>query len=161
MSPKARLIGAAVLFAAWLAWLGYAAVAKSRGPVVSRSQATAVVGEKTKGVAVIAEVTAGTGEKASAYVTVVEPLTKDGPAVKSQLFVGNLPDAVGYTGPGNYLLLLVPDPFVQGLAVNGEQLPTYALAGPQRSPGYESVFGRPIIYPDSPDVRAQAGRLLK
>jgi hypothetical protein len=46
------LIVAAVLFVGWLSWLGYAALTKSRAPVVSHAQAA------TAPVAVVAELTA-------------------------------------------------------------------------------------------------------
>ena len=41
MSRRLRLIVAATLFVGWLAYLGYAALTKNHGPVISRAQAAA------------------------------------------------------------------------------------------------------------------------
>ncbi len=153
-NKRARLIAAAVLFFGWLAWLGYAAADKSRGPIVSRAQATAVVGEEKKGAAVIAHVEAGPDGKPGTHAVVKELITAEGPKEGTELDVLNLPSVEGFTGPGDYLLLLIHGP-------TGE----WVVAGRQRSPGYETGPDAwpvdPVIYPDSHDVRAQALKLLR
>ena len=59
-----------------------------------------------------------------------------------ELTVQNLPDAVGFAGPGRYVVPLV-------VADEGR----YFVAGLPRSPGFEhSAF---FIYPDIPIVREQ------
>jgi hypothetical protein len=156
MNPRVRLIVALALFLAWLGWLGYAAMSKSRGPVVSRVQATATT------YAVVAEVSAGTEGKPAAQPRVIEVIAGDGPPANTILLVANLPEAKGFTGPGQYLLLLTPDPSVGRVVIDGKDLPAYAVVGQQRSPGYDLAnVGPPMIYPVSDDVKAQAERLLK
>jgi hypothetical protein len=154
MSPRLRLVGAAVLFLAWIGWLSYAAVSKSRGPVVSRAQAAATTHP------VIAEVKLGADGKPAQFVSVVEALTENGPAAGTEAFVTNLPSAAGFDGPGQYLLLLAPDTTVGPARADGP-LP-YVVVGQQRSPGYEMAgVGPPVVYPNKPDVHAQAAKLFK
>jgi hypothetical protein len=148
ISAKVRLVAALVLFLGWIVWLGYTAVAKNRGPVVSHAQAAAATS------AVVAEVTAADG-KPTAEVTVVESLHQDGPAVGSKLTVLNLPDAHGFVGPDTYLLLLAAEP--GGLAAQA----SYVVVGPQRSPGYDLAgTGHPAIYKWTPEVEVQARKLF-
>jgi hypothetical protein len=155
MSPRVRLIGAAVLFCGWLAWLGYAAAAKNRGPVVSRAQATAVVGETEKGAGVIAHVEAGPDGAAEPKVVVKELVTTNGPKEGTELEVANLSAAAGFSGSGDYLLLLVFD----------RPTGAWVVAGRQRSPGYDLGSDTrpidPVIYPATDEVKAQATKLLK
>jgi hypothetical protein len=142
---KVRLLLAAALFLGWLGWLGYAALTKSRGPVVSRAAAAAATHP------VVARLTAGEEGEPVTKVEVVKPLRADGPAAGTAVEVANLAAADGYTGAGEYLLLLTE-------ARGGDG---YAVAGRQRSPGYEQVGGgRPVIYPWTPEVEAQARRLF-
>ena len=137
-----RLIVAAALFLGWMSWLGYAALSKSRGPVVSRAQAAVATHP------VVAEVAGA--ETPAGTATVIEPLGPDGPLAGTDLKVANLPEAAGWGAPGRYLLLLAKDP------VSG----TFYLVGQQRSPGFDLAgVGAPTIYPWSDDVRAQAKRL--
>ena len=137
---RARLLVAAVLFAGWLAYLGYAAATKSRGPVVSRAQLAAA------SAAVVASVDAAPDGKRTAAV--VEPLTAASPAAGATLDVANLSQTAGYVGPGSYLLLLAKD---------GSG---YRVVGVPRSPGHEAPAGDPPIYPWSADVRGQVVPLL-
>lgn len=132
MSPKLRLGLAAVLFAAWLGWLGYAALAKYRGPVVSHSQAAAAT------LAVVADVPDGDGPRAVEVKEVIAGEKADGPVV-----VANLGSVTGYDGAGTYLLLLE------------KRAAGYAVVGQLRSPGYETA-GRPAVYRWTPAVEAQA-----
>lgn len=151
MSPRARLAVAAALFVGWLGWLSYAALSKSRGPVVSRAQAAALAGD-AKGVAVVAEVSAGDEGKPAAKAKVVKSLTAGGPAAGTEIDVLTLPEAAGYDVPGQYLLLLTPE--------RGGDL--YSVARLPASPGYESLSGagKPTIYRWSPEVEAQAAKLF-
>ncbi|MBY0512306.1 MAG: hypothetical protein K2P78_00155 [Gemmataceae bacterium] len=156
MTPRVRLVVAAALFLGWIGWLSYAALSKSRGPVVSRAQAAATTQ------VIVAEVKAGEDGKPTQFVTVVERLTEAGPADGSEAFVTNLPSASGFTGPGKYVLLLTPDSSAVQVRAGGPLLTPYAVVGQQRSPGYEmNGVGPPVIYPDTPDVRAQVARLFK
>jgi hypothetical protein len=144
MNPKARLALAAALFLGWIGWLGYAAAVKSRGPVVSRAQAAVATH------AVVAQVRAQADGTPPARVKVGEVLAGPGLTAGSEIEVTNLPDAVGFDGDGDYLLLL-RDPAAGG----------FAIVGQQRSPGYELAgAGKPLIYKWSEDVRGQVKRSL-
>jgi hypothetical protein len=157
MSGRAwRLAIAAAVFLGWLGWLGYAALSKSRAPVVSRAQASATTHP------VVAEVQYGGEGKPGTRVKVVQSLTEKGPAADTELFVPNLTGAAGYVGPGQDLLLLMPDPQIVKFAVEGRELPAYAVVGQQRSPGFDLAgVGPPLIYRWSPDVEAQALALFR
>jgi hypothetical protein len=67
-AAKIRLIATAALFVGWLAWLGYTALAKNRGPVVSHVQAAAAAH------VVVGEVKRGADDKPDPEVIVVESL---------------------------------------------------------------------------------------
>lgn len=135
-SKRIRLIVAAILFIAWLSYLGYAALTKDRGAVISRAQAAAAR------YYVVAEVIGGPDGKPEKQVKVLESLSNDGPAKESKIEVENLPRASGFTGTGQYLLLLTEAPF--------------NVVGQQRSPGNDlSGVGPPLIYRWSDDVRKQ------
>jgi hypothetical protein len=130
------------MFLAWMGYLGYAALTKSHSPIVSHSQAAAAE------VAVVADVEADPDGKPSMKVKVIETLLPGGPPAGTALFVVNLPDARGFEGPGQYLLLLTPD------------LPQYYVVGQLRSPGTDpSNSGKPAIYRWNDDVRKQYEKL--
>lgn len=135
---KLRLAVAAALFGGWLGWLGYTALSKNRGPVVSRSQAAAAT------LAVVAVVPAGDGPHTVEVKQVLTGAKPDGPLV-----VTNLGDAAGFDGPGEYLLLLGKG--------RGD---SFAVVGPLRTPGYDAA-GAPTVYPWTPAVRAQAEARFK
>lgn len=146
MSPRLRLVAAAALFLGWIGWLGYAAATKSRGPVVSRAQAAVATH------AVVAGVRSPAGGKPSARATVSEVLAGTGLTAPGEIEVANLPEAHGFDGDGDYLLLLRSDPVTGGFVVVGQQ----------RSPGYELAgAGQPHIYRWSDDVRGQVNKLLR
>lgn len=135
MRPAVRVTAAAVVFLSWLGYLGYAAVTKSRAPVVSQVQAAAAEA------AVVAR-WSGDGPQ----VTLVEQLW--GPPVPGELQVVNLPAARGRNGPGDYLLFL---------ASRGD---AWEVVGPQRSPGLDLPgIGPPVVYPWSVDVQRQVEAL--
>lgn len=144
--PRARLALAAVLFVGWLGWLGYAALVKSRAPVVSRSQAAVVAGEP-RTAAVVAEVAAGPDGAPASAVKVTRRLAGD-PEPGAELVVPNLAEATGFAGPGEYLLLLA------------DRGAGYELVPPPPSPGYELAGTPPLVYRWSPDVEKQIDRLL-
>lgn len=140
-----RLIVVAALFLGWLGWLGYAALHKNTGPVVSRAQAAAA------SFAVVADLDAGADGKPAAKAKAGKSLLPGGPAEGTDFPVVNLPDAAGFDGPGQYLLLLVKDPASEA----------YYVVGQKRSPGFDlENVGHPLIYRWSPDVEAQARRLF-
>jgi hypothetical protein len=142
MSGRWRLILAAIAFIGWLSYLGYAALTKNRGPVVSHIQVAAAKH------AIVAEVNAGPDGKPDQHITVVEALSKDGPAKGSKIDVDNLPRASGFTGSGQYLLLLTDPPFL--------------VVGQQRSPGNDlSGVGSPLVYRWSDEVKEQYEKLAK
>lgn len=156
MSPRVRMIVATMLFLGWMGWLGFAALNKSRGPVVSRAQAAATSHP------VIAEVKDGNDGRPSQFVIVVEALTENGPATGSEQFITNLPATTGYQGPGQYLLMLTPDPVVVTARPDGPTLTPYLVVGQQRSPAYEMAgVGPPMIYANTRDVHGQATKLFK
>ena len=141
---KLRLAIAVALFLGWVGWLGYAAVYKSRAPVISRAQAAAA---STR---VVAEISDEDGAPGS-LVTVTDPLlAPDGPGVGTKLRILNLPDTTGFIGQGAYLLLLTKVRDSDG----------YIVVGQQRSPGFDLGGGKPTIYPWSADVRVQAKMLF-
>ncbi|MBN9120560.1 MAG: hypothetical protein J0I06_15645 [Planctomycetes bacterium] len=148
--PRSRffLAATAALFFGWLAWLGYTALTKSREPIVSHAQAALAP------VPVVATVTADDKGAPAAKVTVVEPLRPGGPPAKTQLVVANLPAARGFTGAGDYLLLLAPDP----LAFQHDGGPVFQLVGPRPS---SSDSDPATIYKWSADVEAQARNLYR
>ena len=137
---KLRLIAAALLFVGWMSWLGYAALSKSREPVVSRAQTAGAQ------VAVVATLS---GDESPKSATVTEPLSAGAPGVGTPLDVVNLDNLQGYSGPGEYLLLLE------------KQGDRYRVVGQQRSPGYDLAgTGKAHIYRWSEDVKAQAKKVL-
>lgn len=153
---KLRLVVAAALFVGWLAWLGYTAAAKNRGPVVSHVQASAAAH------AVAAELKADAEGKPALEAKVTKSLKSGSPEAGALLYVINLADAKGFDGPGEYLLLLAADPLPRQIPVNGKDLPMRSLVGMQRSPGYElSGTGGPLIYRMSDSVRAQFRKLSR
>ena len=139
MSPRLRLILAAVAFVGWIGWLAYASLTKSHAPTVSHAQAAAA------SAAVVIELN-DEGPKA----TVAHKLWGECP--DGTIEIPNLPGARGYAGPGKYLLLLT------------HAHKDLQIVGQQRSPGDSSrrdddrEIG-PIIYPWSDDVRKQVEKL--
>ncbi|MCI0704176.1 MAG: hypothetical protein L0241_24220 [Planctomycetia bacterium] len=145
-SGRVRLFIAAALFIGWLGWLSFAALTKSREPTVSRAQAAIAT------VAVVAEVKASANGLPEGVVIVKESLKRDGPAPESEIEVVNLPRSIGFTKPGQYLLLLKP------LTTDGK--PIYAIVTQPRSPGSSpSDSDAPKIYPWSDDVQKQVAKL--
>lgn len=144
-AARARMVLAAVLFAAWIGWLGYAVSQKGRVQILSRAQFAGAP------VWVVAEVTVDGGGLPVGTVRVKETLRGQAPAVLS---VRNLSSAVtplpvtgdSRTPPaGDYLLAL--EPLSDG---------NYRIAGLPRSPGYEPQMPtRAVIYPWTDDVRRQ------
>ncbi len=152
---KLRLIVAAALFLGWLSWLGYSALAKNRGPVVSHVQAAAAAH------AVVGEVTVGADGKPAPEVKIVESFTAGGPAAGSEIYLVNGAEAKGFDGPGQYLLLLNANSTVRAVPLNGKEVALYTLVGLQRSPGYELAgTGSPTIYKMTNEVRVQAKKLF-
>ncbi|QJX01045.1 hypothetical protein [Frigoriglobus tundricola] len=172
---KIFLAVTAVLFVGWLSWLGYTALNKSRGPVVSRAQAAAAsVAVRAKldlaeadresmlvRPAVIGgqqvTVLKGQAEKPAYVVTVVEKLHANGPEAGTKIGVTNLPACHGFSEPGEYLLLLNKD---DGATLDGH--PVYTVVGQQRSPGADlDGVGPPVIYPWNADVEKQVQRVTR
>jgi hypothetical protein len=131
------LLVSALLFAGWMAWLGYLALTTTRPEVLSRPQFLA------SQLDIIAEVD-GDAEHPKATVTVKQVLWKAGevqnpPAPKATLDIVNLPHvypADGWTGPGEYLLALTFDPLTS----------TYRIAPVLHSPGLSRSHDRPRVY---------------
>jgi hypothetical protein len=140
---KVRLVVAAVLFLAWLGWLGYGVAQKGKAPVVSRAQLAAA------SALVVAEVSVGEDGLPTPRAKVVRVVRGEGPPAGSEVEVWNLPAALppgsdGFPGAGEYLLPLVWD---------GK---TGRVAGLPRSPGYEPTApARPVVYRWDDDTRAQ------
>ena len=154
MNPRWRLILAAVLFLGWMGWLGYTALTKSHGPMVSHAQAAAATHP------VVAKVMVGADNKPTDKATVVEALSGNGPATGTEITVVNLSGATGFEGEGDYLLLLVPTPVWRGQPNPAPALPTFEIVGQQRSPGNDLTgVGKPLIYRWNEDVRRQYEKL--
>ena len=145
MTARARFAVALIAFVAWLGWLAVA-VAKKGDPVLSRAQllnATHLV---------YAEVTVGDDGLPRATATVVEVVR--GTALAGEIGVLNLPTALpagakSFPGPGVYLLPL------------GGDGKTFRVVGLPRSPGYDAADPvRPVIYPATAATRVQLDRLL-
>jgi hypothetical protein len=152
ISKRVRLFAALVLFIGWMSYLGYAALTKSRSPIVSHAQAAAAE------VAVVAEVETSEEGKPSIKAKVVELLSKEGPPPGTVLFILNLSDVRGFDGPGQYLLLLTPDAIFR--PNNGNDVPPYSVVGQLRSPGNDITgYGKPAIYRWNDDVRKQYEKL--
>jgi hypothetical protein len=167
------LVVSGVLLVGWLGWLGYAALTKSRAPTVSHVQAAVAT------VAVRAKLTTGNKDtraerrgalgaaalpgvdgKPAFIVTVEEPLSANAPGAGAQIGVANLPGSTGFSGDGDYLLLLARD---GENTIDGH--PSYYLIGQQRSPGSElGDVGSPLIYrwdeKTGDDLRQQVKRLF-
>jgi hypothetical protein len=171
---KLFLAVAAALLLGWFAWLGYTALTKSREPTVSHAQAAAAT------VPVVATLTAGEegqesklvrpagieghttaellakADKPAFLVTVKEPLKNGAPAAGTVIGVANITSCSGYHGPGDYLLLLAPQP---GAKLDGH--PAYVVIGQQSSPGADlEGIGPAMIYKWGPGVQAQAKQLF-
>lgn len=156
MSPRWRLILAAAALGGWLSYLGYAALTKSHGPMVSHIQAAAAK------YAVVADVSAGAEGKPSQFVVVAESLGDDVHPPGSRQFVTNISEAQGYDGPGRYLLLLNEDPVVMMLDDGGGKVRPHTIVGQQRSPGNDLAgVGKPLIYRWNDDVRKQVEKLRR
>src|SRR3954447_8172145 len=95
--PRVRLALALAAFLGWMGYLGYAALTKSRGPVVSHARVAAAK------VSVVADLDAGPDGKPVAKVKGI-PVGGPGNAPFEGEVV-NLPGAEGFAGPGKYLLL--------------------------------------------------------
>jgi hypothetical protein len=156
MNPRWRLVLAATAFLAWMAWLGYTALHKSHGPVVSHIQAAAAA------CAVVADVKDDVEGKPDSRVTVDEVISGKAPPPGIVMVVTNLHEAGGYKGTGKYLLYLT-EPVVVPVRVGDkpeEPMPACAVVGQQRSPGNDLAgVGKPLIYQWNDDVRLQAEKL--
>lgn len=170
---KVFLAVAAALFFGWLGWLAVTALTKSREPVVSHAQAAAAaVPVRAKleladpdreslllrhtPTGPVATPLKGRADRPAFVVEVVEQLRPNGPAAGTKIGVTNLPACAGYTGPGEYLLLLNPD---GDATLDGR--PAYTLVGQQRSPGAEPDGAPPMIYKWGDDVGKQVQRLYR
>lgn len=142
-AARARMLAAALLLVGWLGWLGYAALTKYRGPVVSRAQAAGATAP------LVADLTDGEDGRPAEGVVVADAWNRFGPPAGTKLDLPNLPDADGYTGPGRYLLL------ARQTGPAG-----YELAVPGRGPGAEGGLRRPVVYPWTAGVEAQARALF-
>lgn len=168
---------AAIAFVGWIGWLSVTALTKTRAPIVSHAQAAAskfpvraklTTGRKDlraehdrKSLNNAKSTLHGDDGKPAFIVTVVEPLTANGPAKDTKIGVANLPGCTGYNGEGEYLLLLVKD---GDATIDGN--PSYFLVGQQRSPASDlDNVGQPMIYPwnekTEADLRKQLGALFR
>ena len=170
---KVFLAVAAVLFFGWLGWLAVTALTKSHEPVVSHAQAAAasvpvhvrleaavpdreslLLRATPNGQAVTP--LKGKADKPAFVIEVVEQLRPNGPAAGTTIGVSNIDRCTGFTGPGEYLLLLNPD---ADATIDGR--PAYTLVGQQRSPGAEPDGAAPVIYKWGADVGKQVQRLYR
>lgn len=138
MTRRAAQVGLAVsgtAFVLWLGWLGYLVLTDARPPVVSYPQLLAATAD------VVATVSTGPDGQLPRTVTVKEVLRGEAPglAAGQTITIVNLPEAVGYAAPGDYLIPLVPEG------------PAFRVPRPARSPGSEYPLDKPppqaLIYP--------------
>jgi hypothetical protein len=150
MSRRWQLLLTAVVFIGWLSYLGYAALSKNRGPVISRAQAAAAK------YAIVADVSGTPQGQADQYLTVVESLGANSLPAGTRQFVTNIADAGGFEGPGQYLLLLAEDPSLLMIGDEGAKLRPLSIVGQQRSPGNDLTgVGPPKIYRWTEETRKQ------
>ena len=110
----------------------------------------------------VAEVKTADDGLPTQFVTVVEVLRGDGPPVGSEQFVTNLPSVQGFSGPGQYLLLVTLDPVARMVRANGPEYRPFTVVGQQRSPGNDLAgVGKPLVYLWSDDMRRQFETLPK
>jgi hypothetical protein len=141
---KARLVVALVALFAWVGYIAYQALAYGRFPVVSHAQLLVSTLD------VIADVQADDQGRPKPIVHVVEvhwPAGKKSLAGQD-LTVRNLREALGFEGPGRYVVPLI--------VTDGGR---YLVAGLPRSPGFEQ--SALFIYPDIPIVRQQLAEAPK
>jgi hypothetical protein len=155
---RLRLIIALALFLGWMGYLGYAAITKSRSPVVSHIQAAAAT------FGIVADVNTDQDGKPSKKVRIIEVLYAQPAggtlAAGTECEVMNLQDVRGFEGKGQYLLLLVPDQDSSRNPGDPGPLPRYKLVEQQRSPGsFVTEEGKPEIYRWNDDVRKQYEKL--
>jgi hypothetical protein len=166
MRPAAwRLVLMSVLFAGWMLYLGYLVysrpLAQGRPLVLSRPQV--LVSELD----VVAEVDSTDPAKPVRIEEVLYPVGEKSVAVGGEIHVENLTECRSplredeanpppdWTGPGKYLLPLVP---LHRPAEDGK--PCYRVAPTPRSPGYprpphDTTPGPPRIYPATAQALAQ------
>lgn len=143
-NPKVALILTSLLFFGWIAWLGSLAIRTAHPIVLARPQF--LVSELD----VIAQVDANEGGKVI-EVKVAEvhwPESAKATWEGKSIPITNLPECLGWQGPGRYILPLVR---------SGEH---FQVAPYPRSPGFEGGR-RPQIYPDTAETRGQLGQIAK
>jgi hypothetical protein len=147
------LVVTAALFAGWIGWLAHLALTEGRVPLTDQkpdilSRAQFLVSETD----VIAHV--DTLEQPITVEEVHFDKSKKGEdLVGKSLEVLDLARATGWTGPGSYILPLVP--------IKGNR---YRVAGVPRSPGYpggQTAPGSARIYPLTADSREQLDHIAK
>lgn len=148
-----RLVLAVALFTGWMGYLGYLALNRYHGPIVSHIQAAAAQ------VAVVAEVGATTDGKPDRTATINEVLTAPAAGLEQgrKLFIANLEVARGFEGPGQYLLLL-----------EGGDVRPFALVQPHTAgtsyrwnDGVDRPVPQPVIYRWSNEIRKQFEALAR
>lgn len=132
----------ATLFVAWLGFLGYLVLTDARPTVVSYPQLLASSAE------IVTHIEPEADGQLPRTVTVKEVLRGQVPG--PTIAVANLPESVGYVGPGDYLVPLVP----VGGAGGGKE---FRVPRPARSPGSELGKNAPeaMIYPWNKAVQQQ------
>jgi hypothetical protein len=140
-----RLLGAVVLFAGWVGYLGYLAATTRNPVVVSRPQLL------VSNLDVVAHVESVDGEPKVAIEEVLWPRDADSQKlVGASLDIVNLADSEGWKGAGSYILPLTRGP-----------KDTYRITAIPRSPGYERQGFVTRIYPATPATRAQLNEIPK
>jgi hypothetical protein len=142
-------LGTLVLFTGWLGWLAYLAVTARTTVVLSRPQFLVA----TLNVVVTLDEIENAGRPLTVKQVLWSATDEGRQLVNATITVSNLDRTLGWDGPGDYLLPLVPNG-----APGRYQVPTTP-----RSPGYEpnprSEFGKPHIYPVTPATLRQVEQL--
>ncbi len=138
-SSRQRLafLGAIVLFLAWLGWLGYLSITTQNPVVLSRPQFLVSALDVVIDLDRIPD-----GPHQVTVKKVLWAMSPEGRKLENTpITITNLDRAAGWTGPGEYLLPLIPD----GPAGR------YQVPATPRSPGFEpdprTEAGKPRIYP--------------
>jgi hypothetical protein len=148
MKPSTRLVLATLLFGGWIGWLAYLVGTTTQPIVLSRPQLLVST------VDVIARVEAD-GDRPSRDVQILEVRwPKDQPSLARQsIVVTNLPQSVGWRGPGDYILPLIKTDDSYEIA----RIPPSPGFAPSTMEGSASLR----IYPRTPETERQLDGIPK
>jgi hypothetical protein len=139
-SAVVKFVVSLVVFAAWLSWLGYIALAMHRPIVLSRPQMLVSTFEVIGHVEFL--------EATKVKIETVHWPASEKKRTSEEITVTNLAECDGWRGPGSYILLLTPE---------GKD---WRVTPTPRSPG-SGAAGKPRIYPATEQALHQLNTFLK